>query len=124
MRLSILLLPSQVYLNFLEVQELSGVLEGHRQFLLELLSVLLKLFDMAAFQLTHGVSILLFDFLESFIPVLVEFLVLHDVALLYFFPLSSLVVEEFFPPSLEVLLFEFFNSVLSHFSLYKKKYSN
>lgn len=48
---------------------------------------------------------------------LVELLVLHDMALLNLFSLASLVVEQLFSSSGIVLLLKFFNPVFSHFGL-------
>jgi hypothetical protein len=63
--------------------------------------------------------ILCFNLADVLIPLLIEFLVFHDMSLFNFFSLFGLIVYQFFSLSLKILCFKFFNSVLGHFSLYK-----
>lgn len=81
------------------------------------MSVLFQLSHMLLLQAAHSLLILSFDLGESHVPVLIEFLVLLDVRLLYFFPFSCLVVDQLFSSALEILGLQLLNPVLSHFSL-------
>jgi hypothetical protein len=59
---------------------------------------------------------------KSIIPVLVELLVFHDMSLLNFLSLLSLVEYQLVPTSLEFLGSQLINTILSHLSLYRRQF--
>jgi len=61
--------------------------------------------------------LLLLQLVQHIVPLLVELLILFDVSVLHFFSLLSLLEEEFFSSFVQILLFQFNNSVFCHFSL-------
>ena len=62
--------------------------------------------------------VLLLDLSERLVPALVEVLVLHEVRLLYLFPLAGLIIDQLLPPAGEVLDLQLLYSVLGHLSLH------
>lgn len=81
----------KVLLDLSLIKQLSALLEGQGELLLEIMSIFLELLDMAFFQTENGLTILVFYLSKSIVPVLVELLVLHQVSLLNLLALSSLV---------------------------------
>jgi hypothetical protein len=61
MRLRVLLLPSELALDSLQVEELSRELEGEGELLLEHLAVLLEVPDVALFKGSYSLLVLLLD---------------------------------------------------------------
>ena len=116
-KINLLFLPSKILLYLSEIKEFGTEFEGQGECLLESLPILLQFSDMPIFEAIEGLAVLGFHLGQGVIPVLVELLVFHDVGLLYFFTLSCLVIEHFLSASLEILSFELFNAVFSHFSL-------
>ena len=107
----------ETFLNLLLIQELSRILEGERELLLEHVPVGSQLFGMSVLKLAKGLSIFLLGLEQVFVPLLVEFLVLLDVGLLALLSLLSLVEDELAQSPVIVLLLELGNSVLGHLSL-------
>ena len=110
----------KVLLDLSLIKQLSALLEGQGELLLEIMSIFLELLDMAFFQTENGLTILVFYLSKSIVPVLVELLVLHQVSLLNLLALSSLVENELVSTLLEILKSEFLNSVLCHLGLYQR----
>ena len=114
----IVFLFGQVLLNFTLIEQLSWVLERHGQIFLQILSVLLKLHNMSVFGFFAFLLILLLNFLDHFIPMLVELLILLYMSWLDFF-LSLLVIEGLLLElHVKFLLLKFLDSVVRHLSLY------
>ena len=103
----------------MKIQKLGRVFESQGQSLLQLSPVLLQSAHVLFLQGLHRLLVLHLDLAEVLVPLLVELLVLHDMSLFHFFPFFGLIVDELLPLSLEVLGFQLFNPVFSHFSLYK-----
>jgi hypothetical protein len=116
--LGILLLAGKLLLDLLEVEEFGGLLEGEGQLLLEEAAVLLEVADVFVFERANRLLVLLLDLGERLVPPLVEVLILHQVRLLHFFPLSRLVIDQLLPPPREVLYLQFLNAVLGHLCLH------
>jgi hypothetical protein len=93
MGLCVLLLSGKLLLNLLKVEKLGRLLEGEGKFLLEKLSVLLKVANVAILECADGLLVLLLDLTEGLVPALVEVLVFHEVSLFYFFSLTCLLVD-------------------------------
>ena len=107
-------------MDFLHVEEFGGVLESHREFLIEDSAVLFELFDVFLLEHENAILLLLLDLVEHFVPLLVELLVLFNVSVFNFFTLLGLLQEHFFSPLLQILLLELNDSVFGHFSLYPR----
>lgn len=73
---------------------------------------------MAVFESTDCLMVLSLDLSKGLIPALVEVLVLHEVRLLYLFPLAGLIIDQLLPPAGEVLDLQLLYSVLGHLSLH------
>jgi hypothetical protein len=117
MGLSIFLLLSESFLNFLLVQKFGAVFESQRKFLLKHLPVLLNFLSVAVFKLAQSLSIFFLRLEEVLIPLLVELLVLLNMSLLTLLSLLCLIENELFVTALVVLVLQFCYSVLSHLSL-------
>ena len=115
--LSILLLSRELTLDGLQVQELSRQLESKGKLLLEHLTVLLKIADVALLKSTDGLLILLLDLSKSIVPSLIEVLVLHQMSLLDLFSLAGLIINQLFTAAIVILNLELRNAVLGHFCL-------
>lgn len=101
--LGVLLLPRQLALDGLQVEQLSRELEGERQLLLEHLAVVLQVADVALLEGADRLLVLLLDLREGLIPALVEVLVLHQVRLLDLLPLAGLVVHQLLSAAIVIL---------------------
>lgn len=64
--------------------------EGHGQFVLEVLSVLLEFLNVAIFQHQNRVLLLLFELVENVIPLFVEGLIFLNVSVFNLFSLLGL----------------------------------
>ena len=73
---------------------------------------------MTLLQGSYGLLVLLLDLRECLIPALVEVLVLHQVSLLYFLSLTSLIIHQLLSAAIVILHFQLLNTVLRHLSLY------
>ena len=93
MRLRVLLLPSELALDSLQVEQLSRELEGEGELLLKHLAVLLEVPDVALFKGSYSLLVLLLDLGQGIVPTLVEVLVLHQVGLLHLFSLTGLIIN-------------------------------
>jgi hypothetical protein len=71
----------------------------------------------AVLKSANGLLILLLDLCESFIPTLVELLVLHKVCLLDLFTFAGLLINKLLASACEILYLEFLNAVLCHLCL-------
>lgn len=118
MGLGVLLLAGKLLLDLLEVEELGRLFECEGQLLLEEAAVLLEIADVFVLERANRLLVLLLNLGERLVPTLVEVLVLHQVGLLHFLPLASLVVDQLLPPSREVLNLQLLNAVLGHLGLH------
>ena len=118
MRLCVLLLARKLLLDLFQVQKLRTLLESQGQLLLEHLPVLLKIPDVAVLERANCLLVLLLDLCKRLVPALVEVLVLHEVRLLDFLALASLLVNELLPSACEVLDLELLDAVLRHLGLH------
>jgi hypothetical protein len=75
-------------------------------------------------ELSDGTLILGLNLPDVVVPLLVEFLVFHDMSLLDLLSLFCLIVDQFFSLSLKVLSLQLLYSVLCHLSLYKQYHVN
>ena len=118
MGLSVLLLLSETFLNFLLVQKLGGEFESQGQFLLKHLAIFLDLLSVSVLELSKSLSVLLLGVEEVLVPLLVKFLVLLNMCLLTLLPLLSLIEDQLLVTAIVVLMLQLCDSVFGHLSLY------
>ena len=78
---------------------------------------------MFIFQPLDRIFVVGFHLGKGVVPVLIEFLIFHDVGLLHLLSFLGLIVDQFLSSSLEILSLQLLNSVFSHLGLYQSSIS-
>lgn len=115
----IVLLLGEVSLNLAHVEQLGRLLERQRKCLFQFSSVVLQLLGVSHLEFLNLLLVFLLRLRENPVVMLIELLVLLNVSLLDFFLTLLVREDELLVLHVKFLLFEFEDTVLSHFSLWK-----
>ncbi len=115
----VVLLLGEVSLNLAHVEQLGRLLERQRECLFQFSSVVLQLLGVPHLEFFDLLLVFFLRFREHLVVMLIKLLVLLNVSLLDFFLALLVREDELLVLHVEFLLFEFEDTVLSHFSLWK-----